>query len=436
MKNIIDEIKKNIIIGDGAMGTMLQNYGLKAGEVPESWNLKHPEKLLEIHKKYIEAGAMLIETNTFGGNRIKLKAGRLEDKLQEVNRKAVEIAKEAVEDEYIFGSVGPTGKMMKPYGQLEFAEAVAAFSEQISILVDAGVDVIILETMSDLQELRAAVVAAKEYDIPVIAQMTYSENIFSLTGNTPEVTAIVLDSLKVDIIGVNCTSGFEHTIPVIKRYPKVTDKPLSVFPNAGKPVLKNGETTYPQTPRKFSENVQELLNYNVRIIGGCCGTTPEHIKIMKERLESAKSVKSKIINNKDTKKVFLASSREYIKLGKNDEFNISQEINEGEKEKKYLQNISKNCDLIFLDIDRLDYKNLLSNIKNPVIIKCSDSNKLTGFLQEYSGKVLVFNSQNNEVLVQIAEKYGAIFCREQELDKYGLEIINDYEKTIAGLKKE
>ncbi|MFP4017353.1 MAG: homocysteine S-methyltransferase family protein, partial [Halanaerobiales bacterium] len=202
MDKFIDKIKSSILIADGAMGTMVQQKHKKSTKVPELIMLEDPDVILEIHQEYIKAGANVIESNTFGANRLKLNTSGLADKTEEINKRAVEIAKKAASERaYVLGSVGPTGKLMKPYGTLSFDDAYQIFSEQISYLVAAGVDGICIETMSDLAEIRAAVIAAKDYDIPVIAQMTFTESGYTLTGSTPEIVAIVLDGLGVDLIG-------------------------------------------------------------------------------------------------------------------------------------------------------------------------------------------------------------------------------------------
>lgn len=270
------------------MGTALQLMGLPAGEAPEKWVIEHPEKVFKVHQDYIKAGSQLIETNTFGANRLKLKTMGLEDRLREINRKAVELAREAAGEKLVAGSVGPTGKMMQPYGELSFEEAVDVFQEQIAVQVEAGIDVVCIETMSDLQEMRAAVKAAGEVGIPIIAQMTFGENHFTLTGNTPEEAARVLDELGADVIGVNCSLGSKQLFPIIKKMAGVTDKPLSVQPNAGMPELKDGQTVYPETPEDFSRPVREFLENNVRLIGACCGSNPDFIRTIKKEVEKYK----------------------------------------------------------------------------------------------------------------------------------------------------
>jgi 5-methyltetrahydrofolate--homocysteine methyltransferase len=278
-------LKKPVIIGDGAMGTVLQEMGLPAGEAPEKWVLDFPEKVLKVHQDYIDAGSQLIETNTFGANRIKLKTMGLEDRIEEINSRAVELAREAAGENIVAGSIGPTGKMMLPYGELGIQEAEEAFAEQIRFQIEAGIDVVCIETMIDLQEMKAAVKAAKELGIPIIAQMTFSENQFTLVGNSPEETTRVLEGMGVDVIGVNCSLGSRQLIPIIKRMAGVTTKPLSVQPNAGMPELRKGLTIYPETPEFFASSVREFLDNNVWLIGACCGSDPDFIREIKHEVE-------------------------------------------------------------------------------------------------------------------------------------------------------
>lgn len=290
MNNFLTRLQKSkIIIGDGAMGTQLQNSGLKSGEASEKWNLKEQEKISKIHKEYIKAGAELIETNTFGGNYIRLKEYGLADKMEEINKKAVEIARKAAsavgKDIYIAGSVGPSGKLMQPYGTLSSSEVYNSYKKQISILVENKVDVILIETLTDLSEMEEAVKAVNEFSIPVMAQMNFTESGKTVMGNTIQETVALLEDYDVDVIGTNCTPGVEKTIPIIKEYDRETSKPLSVFPNAGKPQMEDGEVHYPETPSDFIDSLDDLLENNVKIFGGCCGTTPEFIAAIKNKLQ-------------------------------------------------------------------------------------------------------------------------------------------------------
>lgn len=274
-----EEFLGRIIIFDGAMGTMLQAAGLDLGRCPELWNLERPEIIQDIHRAYVEAGAMVVETNSFGGNTIKLKEYGLADKTQMINRKAAELAKEAVGGKaLVAGSVGPTGLLMEPYGTATFDDLYTAFFEQIRGLATGGADLICIETMSDLGEMRAALIAAKAAcKLPVICTMTFEQGGSTIMGISPETAAYVLASLGADAIGANCSTGPEELLPVIKRMAQASSLPLIVQPNAGLPVMREGRVCYDQTPSSMAGFAPKFVEAGVQILGGCCGTTPEHI---------------------------------------------------------------------------------------------------------------------------------------------------------------
>ena len=276
---------QNVIIGDGAMGTQLHDLGLTAGETPEKWNIEYPDKILKIHKKYIEAGAELLETNTFGGNYIRLKESNLDRKLKEINENAVQLAKKAANKETIIaGSVGPTGKMLEPLGDLTKKEAYDAYNKQISLLVENKVDVIIIETFTDLNEIKQALKAAENIKIPVIAQMNFRKNLTTVMGTKIQDLVELTDKFEIHVLGVNCTPGVKNTLPVVKKINELTSKPISVFPNAGKPAVDNGNLKYPEKAEDYIPYIEKLIKYNVKLMGGCCGTTPEIISKIKNKV--------------------------------------------------------------------------------------------------------------------------------------------------------
>lgn len=278
---------QKMIIGDGAMGTSLQKEGLAPGEAPEKWNITHPEKIIEVHASFLNAGSELIETNTFGASYVRLQQEGLESDFTALNQRAVQLAQKAAEaaggDIIVAGSVGPTGKMLQPLGDLKPREAFSSYRRQISILAEEGVDVIIIETITALEEMEQALAAASEVDIPVIAQMNFQENKKTVMGiGVPEFVDLA-DEYGVEVIGTNCTPGAEITVSIIKEMKKNTDRPLSAFPNAGKPELREGTVYYPEQPEDFANYVPEFEKSGVRILGGCCGTTPETIKAVKKK---------------------------------------------------------------------------------------------------------------------------------------------------------
>ena len=276
-----------IHIFDGAMGTMLQEAGLKPGACPELMNIDHPDVVQSIHEQYIKAGSNIVETNTFGACRLKLEHYGIADRVKEINTAAVKIAKKAFQHLGVEGkvaaSMGPTGRFVKPLGDLDFEDAFATYREQAEALVEAGTDLIILETFIDIQEIRAALLAVKDVaDIPVVCQLSYSEDGRTVTGTDPQTAAITLDALGADIIGINCSLGPEQLVPLVKILSENTDKPISVQPNAGMPFLENGHTVFPMGPEAFGQWVPKLIEAGATCLGGCCGTTPGHIAAIKK----------------------------------------------------------------------------------------------------------------------------------------------------------
>lgn len=286
-------IKEKILIFDGAMGTMLQKKGLKVGENPELLNIKSPEIIEEIHKEYIESGANVITTNTFGANERKLKLCNLQ--VEEAVDAAIKIAKKARgnKEVYIALDIGPIGELLEPMGTLSFDEAYEIFKRQIIQGVKSGADVILFETMTDLYELKAAVLAAKEHsDLPILCTMTFEENGRTFTGCLPEAMVLVLEGLGVDALGVNCSLGPKQLKPVVEEICRLSNIPVMVQPNAGLPTLSiNNETKYDVTKEEFAETLCSFIESGVSIIGGCCGTTPDYIRELAERTKDKKVTK-------------------------------------------------------------------------------------------------------------------------------------------------
>lgn len=427
--------EKKCITADGAMGTMLQCCGHDSGSPPELVMLENPENVQGVHQAYVKAGSDLIETNTFGANRIKLKAFGISDQIEEINKLAVKLARRANPEGLIAGSVGPTGKLMKPYGDLSFDKAVEIFKEQVIYLIEAGVDVVCIETMNDLREMKAAVIAAREVGIPIIAQMTFTDGQRTLTGNPPEIVAIVLDELGADVIGVNCVAGLKEAIPILKRMSEVTTKPLSVFPNAGLPLVENGRIIYPESPAEFVRRIDELTDLNLKVIGGCCGTSPDYIPAIKSFIEDDNT---KFTDKKPVKsRLFLTSNYKYIEVADEKPVKIiGEKLNPtGRKDLKdalrnekwsYLRNLAREqvkagADLLDVNIgiSGIDKKAVMSKliqelqleIKVPLVIDSNNPEVLEIGLQEYTGKALV-NSVNGdkkvmEQIFPLVSKYGA-----------------------------
>ena len=299
---------------DGGMGTMLMKKGMEVNYAPEILNVERPEVLKEIHEEYIEAGAEIIETNTFGSNRIKLSHYGLEDKVKELTAAGVKVAKEASRGRALVAlSVGPTGVFVEPVGDYSFDEIKEVFKEQIKAGVEAGADLILIETMSDVKEAKAAVVAAQEVcNLPVLVSMTYQEDGRTLLGTPPEVAAAVFEGFKVAAVGANCSLGPEKFVNLVKKMASVTETPIIVYANAGLPIVKDGKTLYPESPETFKEYAVKFVEAGANIIGGCCGTTPDHIRAIREAVKGLKPVKRKPIKGlkvaSRTKLVFIGSN--------------------------------------------------------------------------------------------------------------------------------
>jgi len=284
--NVTDFLKEHILYLDGGMGTLLQAAGLAPGEQPERWNLTHPEVIQRIHRDYFEAGSHVVNTNTFGANLLHFS----EEELEEVIRAAVENAKIARDTakgdhpKFIALDIGPTGKLLKPYGDLDFEDAVELFAKTVRIGVKCGVDLIMIETMNDSYETKAALLAAKENcDLPIFVSNAYGEDGKLMTGATPEAMVAMLEGMGADAIGVNCSLGPKQLRGVVERMLAVSSTPILLKPNAGLPQSREGKTVYDVLPAEFADEVVGMLRRGVRIAGGCCGTTPDYIRAVTER---------------------------------------------------------------------------------------------------------------------------------------------------------
>lgn len=430
-RNILTELGSRMLFFDGGMGTLLQERGLKAGELPENWNLEKPEIVRELHRAYAEAGADIILANTFGANALKFP-----DNLEEIVSAGVVNARRAVKESgreaYVALDVGPTGKLLKPLGTLDFEDAVSVFARTIEAGARAGADLVVIETMSDTYELKAAVLAAKEHcDLPVMATVIFGENEKMLTGATPEAATALLEGLGVDAFGMNCGLGPKQMKPIFERLAACASIPLIVNPNAGLPRSENGKTVYDVDPREFAEDMKELAQSGAWLVGGCCGTTPAHIRAM---VEACRDVTPKPLEEKD---ITLVSSYSHaVELGKAPVI-IGERINPTGKAKFKQALRDRNMEYILeagvkqtdagahiLDVNvglpEIDEPSMMKDtvyelqsiLDAPLQIDTTNMEAMERALRIYNGKAMI-NSVNGkqEIMKQVfplAKKYGGV----------------------------
>lgn len=281
MRNFLNELQNNILVCDGAMGTELQKRGLQPGESPELLNIEKPEIVFAIHQDYIKAGADIITTNTFGANSARLKLHELDHRVEEICDAALKLARKAAGEKFVFASIGPLGEIIAPLGELPIQTAREYFERQISALANSEIDGFIVETMMALDEMELAVNSIqKKSSLPVIATMTFENGksgLRTMWGVSVEEAVQKLTELKVDVIGANCGNGFDDMIVIMREMRTLTSKPIIAQANAGIPKWIDGKSIYTETPDSIKEKVSELIQIGANIIGGCCGSTPEHI---------------------------------------------------------------------------------------------------------------------------------------------------------------
>lgn len=461
---IKDILAKGFIFFDGAMGTMLQSRGLIAGEIPETYNILHPEIIKEIHEKYIEVGSDIITTNTFGANELKLKD--TDYSVEEIVTKAVEIAKEARKannGKYIALDIGPIGQMLEPIGVLKFERAYEIFKRQIEAGVKAGCDLILIETISDLYEAKAAVLAAKENSkLPVFCTMTFGGDGRTFTGTDPLTMVTLLEGLGVDALGVNCSLGPKELMPIVEKILEYSSIPVIVQANAGLPRVENDKTIYDITPQDFAKYVKLMAEKGVCILGGCCGTTDKYIKMV---VYSLKHVKPFKVNNK--KFTAICSSSKTVILGKEVKI-IGERINPTGKKKFKDALKSSNIDYILTEaIDQVEsgadvldvnvglpeidekeimiraIKEIQSILNVPLQIDSADEKVIEAAARIYNGKPIINSVNGKEQVMKkifpIAKKYGACIVG-LTLDESGIpskaeERVKIAEKIIKTAKK-
>ncbi|MDE6602716.1 MAG: homocysteine S-methyltransferase family protein [Lachnospiraceae bacterium] len=430
-------IKNTPLILDGATGSNLQKQGMPAGVCPEQWILGHRDIMIKLQRDFVSAGSNIVYAPTFTANRIKLKEYGLEEQIGQMNRELVALSREAVGGKaYIAGDLTMTGEQLFPMGKLDFEELIGVYKEQIRYLVESGVDLLVVETMMSLQETRAAVIAAKEVcDLAVMATLTFESDGRTLFGTDATTAAIVLESLGVAAVGTNCSTGPDKMVDTVRRMAEVTGIPIIAKPNAGLPSLdEQGNTVYDMDAETFGRHMRELISAGASVIGGCCGTTPEHIRAAKEAVRDMT-----VIHREKPGKRFLTSERLTVSFGLEDPFIVvGERINPTGKKKLQaalregsmemvtdFAEAQEACGASILDVNMgmsgIDEKEMMlkaietvSGVTSlPLSIDSSHVDVLEAALRRYPGRALI-NSISGEqakqdALLAIAKKYGAMF---------------------------
>ena len=414
-----ERIRKEVMILNGSMGVLMQSEGMPGGYAPDLWAIENPDKVIKMHRRYVDAGSQIIITDTFGATAPRLEEyGRGSD-VKMVNHKAVENARKGADGRaLVAGDIGPSGKLIVPLGELAFEEAVGIFKEQISALLEAGVDLLIIETMFDLMEMKAALVAANEVrkNTPVIACMTYTADGITDTGATPEAAAAVIEGLGADVVGLNCSTGPKEMVDVVQRLADATSLPICVQPNAGLPVIEAGKTVYKESSETLAEYAEKFVEVGANIVGGCCGTKPDYIEKISKTIKGAPPVPRPANSG-----VVIASRSRIARIGEGHPFlKIGEKINPTGK-KKFAAAIKEGrTDLILMDARKQTESGAMAldvnvgvpltdeaammqkaviAIQNvtplPLVIDSSFDSALEAGLAVYSGRALV-NSVNAE----------------------------------------
>lgn len=430
-------IKEKPIFLDGATGSNLQKQGMPTGVCPEQWILEHRDILIGLQRAFVDAGTNIVYAPTFTANRIKLKEYGLETQIRQMNLDLVALSKEAVGDwAYVAGDLTMTGEQLTPMGRMDFEELIDIYKEQIGYLVEAGADLLVVETMMSLQETRAALIAAKEVcDLPVMATMTFESDGRTLYGTDAVTAAVVLESLGADAIGTNCSTGPDKMADVVRRMASVTTVPIIAKPNAGLPSLdENGNTVYDMEAEEFGVSMKALVEAGASIVGGCCGTTPDHIRALHKHVGDMQ-----ILRREASGMRYLTSERQTVAFGLEDNFIIvGERINPTGKKKLQKQLRAGSMDMVsdfaeeqeacgagILDINMgmsgVDEKALMLRAIEtvggitslPLSLDSSHVDVLEAALRRYPGRALInsisYEKAKVDALLPIAKKYGAMF---------------------------
>jgi 5-methyltetrahydrofolate--homocysteine methyltransferase len=430
-------VAEKIIILDGAFGTELQKRGMPTGVCPEQWVLEHPDSIVAIQKDYVTAGSNVVYTCTFSGNRVKLNEFGLGDQVLEINRRLALLSREAVgKAGLVAGDLSITGQFIRPFGTMPFEEVVEVYKEQVKGLLEGGVDLFAIETMTDLQEARAAIIAVKEScSLPICVTMTFDEDGRTLTGSDPVTALITLQSLGADAVGCNCSTGPETMVKFIKEMKPYAKVPLIAKPNAGLPKLVKGKTVFSMNAAEFGGHVPALLEAGVNLIGGCCGTSPEYIREINERALKARSspigpTKHYSAITSTRKTVFFGFDQPLAIIGERinptGKKMLQEELRQGktaEIRRLALEQTEKGAAILDVNVGMpgiderakmVEVVELLSStMDSPLCLDSADPEALEAALRIYPGRALV-NSISGETekmtkLLPVVAKYGAIF---------------------------
>ena len=425
-------LKTNNVCLDGGMGTLLQARGLQAGELPERWNISHPEAVVAIHKEYFDAGSNVVTANTFGANGLKFSDEELEQIVRSAleNAQAAKAQSTASQEKFVALDIGPSGKLLKPLGDLDFEDAVALFAKTVKWGEKYGADLIIIETMNDCYETKAALLAAKENSsLPVLVSNAYGEDGKLMTGATPEAMVALAEGMGADAVGANCSLGPKQLIPVVERLLEAASIPVLLQPNAGLPKIVDGKTVYDVKENSFAEEVAQLMEKGLRIVGGCCGTTPAYIKALTQRCAQIPPQpvisKNKTVISSYTHAVEFGPAPLLIgeRINPTGKKRFKQALLEGDMD--YILNegvAQQEKGVHILDVNvglpEIDEAAMLQNavcelqavIGLPLQIDTADAKAMEGALRRYNGKALI-NSVNGkkesmEAIFPLVKKYG------------------------------
>lgn len=431
-----DLFQKGPIILDGATGSNLMAKGMPMGVCPEDWIYHHKDAIVSLQKAYVEAGTQILYAPTFTANRIKLAEYDMEDRLEELNRAMVRYSREAAGDRaFVAGDLTMTGRQLYPVGDLMFEDLVDVYKEQVRAILKEGVDLFVIETMMSLQECRAALLAVKETcDLPVMISLTYNEDGRTLYGTSPEIAMVVLEHMGADIVGLNCSTGPLAMIPLVKAMLPYADIPIMVKPNAGMPELENGETVYKMTPEEFADACEQLVDAGASVVGGCCGTRPDHIKALANRMRGKKV---EPIQKKN--RPVLTSERGFVEVTLDGGFKVvGERINPTGKKALQEELRSGSMQMVrqfardqeiagaaILDVNMgtngIDEKatmldaiyEVISTVDLPLSIDTSYVDVMEAALRIYPGRALINSisceAEKMKELLPIAKKYGAMF---------------------------